>query len=62
MSDGSTDTTVVEQEVIYFCYVRQGNPITRLASIQALEHGYAEGGHQGMMQGLARIGLSLGKF
>ena len=58
MSDRSTDTTIVEQEVIYVRYVRQGNPITKLASIQALEHGHAEGVHQGVMQGLARIGLN----
>ena len=52
MSDGSTDTTIVEQEVVYVRYVDHGNPVTKLASIQALEHGNAEGVHQGVMKGL----------
>ena len=55
MSDGSTDTTIVEQEVVYVRYVDHGNPVTKLASIQALEHGNAEGVHQGVMKGLATM-------
>ena len=55
MSDGSTDTTIVEQEVVYVRYVDHGNPVTKLASIQALEHGNAEGVHQGGMKGLATM-------
>ena len=30
MSDGSTDTTIVEQEVVYVRYVDHGNPVTIL--------------------------------
>ena len=41
MSDGSTDTTIVEQEVVYVGYVDHGNPVTKLASSQALEYGNA---------------------
>ncbi len=58
MSDGSTDTTIVEQEVVYVRYVHHGNPVTRLASIEALDHGNAEGVHAGVMAGLASVNLS----
>ena len=57
MSDGSTDTTIVEQEVVYVRYVDHGNQVTKLASIQALEHGNAEGVHQSVMKGLATMEL-----
>ena len=46
MSDGSTDTTIVEQEVVYVQYVDHCNPVTKFASIQALEHGNVEGVHR----------------
>ena len=39
---------------VYVGYVDHGNPVTQLASIQALEHGNA-GVHQGVMKGLATI-------
>ena len=62
MSDSSTDTTIVEQEVVYVRYVDHGNPVTKLASIQALEHGNAEGLHQGVMKGLANMELTADKL
>ena len=62
MSDGSTDTTIVEQEMVYVRYVDYGNPVTKLASIQALEHGNAEGVHQGVMKGLATMELTADKL
>ena len=33
MSDGSTDRTIVEQEVLHIRHVDHGNPVTKLASI-----------------------------
>ena len=62
MSDGSTDTTIVEHEVVYVRYVDLGNPVTKLASIQALEHGNAEGVHQCVMKGLATMELTADKL
>ena len=62
MSDGSTDTTIDEQEVVYVQCVDHGNPVTKLASIQALEHGNAEGVHQGVMKGLATMELIADKL
>ena len=62
MSDGSTDTTIVEQEVVYVWYVDHGNPVTKLASIHALEHDNAEGVHQGVMNGLATMELTADKL
>ena len=38
--------------------VDHGNPVTKLASIQALEHGNAEVVHQGVMKGLATMELT----
>ena len=61
MSDGSSDTTIVEHEVVYVQYVDHGNPVTKLASIQALEHGNAEGVHQGVMKRLATMELTADK-
>ena len=58
MSDGSPDTTIVEQEVVNVWYVDHGNPGTQFASIQVLEHGNAEGVHQGVMKGLATMELT----
>ena len=58
MSDGSTDTTIVEQEVVYMWYVDHGNPVTKLASIQALAHGNAERVHHGLMGGMATMELT----
>ena len=52
MSDGSTDTTIVEQDVVNVRYVDHGNPVTTLASIQTLEHGNADGVHQGVRKEL----------
>ena len=43
-------------------YVDHGNPVTKLASIQALEHGNAEGVHQGVMKGLATMEITADKL
>ena len=41
------------------CGIDHGNTVTKLASIQALEHGNAEGVHQCVMKGLANMDLRL---
>ena len=62
MSDGPSDTIIVEQEVVYVRYSEHGNAVTQLASIQTLEHGNAEGVHQGVMKGLATMQLTADKL
>ena len=62
MSDSSTNTTIVEQEVVYVQYVNHGTPVTKLASIQALEHGNAEGVHNGVIKELATMELTADKL
>ena len=59
MADGSTDTTITEQEVVYVRYVYKGTPLTKLASIQPLEHGNAEGVFAGIIAGLQQLDLSI---
>ena len=43
LSDGSTDAGIREQEIVYCCYMKEGNPVTKFPSIQHLEHAHADG-------------------
>ena len=42
LTDGSTDTEMMEQEIVYCRYVKEGSPITKFLGIQHLEHTNAD--------------------
>ncbi|XP_067654440.1 zinc finger protein 862-like [Haliotis asinina] len=59
LSDGSTDSAITEQEIVYVRYVTDDGVLkTRLADIVDLEHGHAKGVKDGIFQGLSSVGLS----
>ena len=43
LSDGSTDAGIREREIVYCCYVKEGNPVADFLDIQHLEHTHADG-------------------
>ena len=43
LSGGSTDTGIMEQEVVYCHQVEEGNPVTKSCDIKQLEHTHADG-------------------
>ena len=60
LSDGSTDKSIAEQELVYIRYVDPSGKVnTKLADIVALDHGHAQGVKNGVFQALDTIGLPL---
>ena len=55
LADGSTDTTVVEQETVSVRYVHKGQPVTELAEIVPLESGKATGVYKAVKQGITAV-------
>ena len=55
--DGSTDLTVVEQEVVMVRYIdlTTCRPVTRLAALIELEHPHADGVYTALKDGLRRV-------
>ena len=43
LSDGSTDTGIIEQEAVYVRFIRDGKSVTRLAACQPVKHADAAG-------------------
>ena len=43
LSDGSTDAGIREQEIVYCCYVKEGNLVTKFLGIQHVKHAHADG-------------------
>jgi len=59
LADGSTDSSITEQESVYVRYVDdKGQPQTRLAAMMALEHANAIGVKAAILKALMTIGLS----
>ena len=55
LADGSTDTTVVEQETVSVRYVHKGQPVTELAEIVPLESAKATGVYKAVQQGITAV-------
>lgn len=63
LSDGSTDSAVVEQEIIYLSHIDfDFMPITRLIEIVPLESANAAGIYSSIEKGLETVNLSFGKL
>lgn len=59
LSDGSTDSSIMEQETVMVRAVHQGEPVTVLADIVSLDHAHAAGILQGIRQALGRVDTDL---
>ncbi|XP_015763634.1 PREDICTED: zinc finger protein 862-like [Acropora digitifera] len=59
LSDGSTDSGVIEQESVFVRYIKEGNVKTTLADIVDLESGNAEGVLGGIDKALSRVGVTV---
>ena len=63
LSDGSTDSAVVEQEIVYLCYIDfDFMPITRLIEVVPLESANAAGIYSSIQKGLETVNLSFEKL
>ena len=63
LSDGSTDSVVVEQEIVYLHYIDfDFMPITRLIEIVPLESANAAGIYSSIQKGLETVNLSFEKL
>ena len=63
LSDGSTDSAVVEQEIVYLRYIDfDFMPITRLIEIVPLESANAAGIYSSIQNGLETVNLSFEKL
>ncbi|CAC5403928.1 unnamed protein product [Mytilus coruscus] len=62
MSDGSTDSSVTEQESVLIRYVHPEThePVTTLASIENLENATADGVYAAIKSGVLKCGITLG--
>lgn len=58
LADGSTDTTIKEQEIVYVRYISDGEAKTRFVSLEELNSSDAKGVKEGIDTGLNRIGLN----
>lgn len=58
LADGSTDSSIVEQEVVLVRYIQNGKPITNMISVEALSSGTSEGVKNGILNGLSDIGIN----
>ena len=59
LSDGSTDVSVVEQEVVYIRYIKaNGQADTVLADIIAPEHGHGLGLFEAIKEAVMAVGLN----
>ena len=62
MCDGSTDSAVLEQELVYVRYLEGGLPVSKFLSIQALKAGDAPGICDGLDAAFEHAGFSAVKW
>jgi hypothetical protein len=62
LADGSTDSSVQEQEVVYLRYLENGKAITSLVDIVSLEHAHAERVYTAIESALQNYGLDFQKL
>ncbi|XP_052241384.1 zinc finger protein 862-like [Dreissena polymorpha] len=58
LADGSTDSSMTEQNTVLVRYVSEGYPVTTLASIEDIENANAFGVKNGIENGLNKIGIT----
>ena len=58
LADGSTDSSIVEQEVISVRYIQNRKSITNMISVQALSSGTSESVQNGSLNGLSETGIN----
>ena len=59
LSDGSTDSAVIEQEVVYVLYLsKDGVPVVKYLSIESAENGDADGLKDCISKAFERIGIT----
>ncbi|XP_071964144.1 zinc finger protein 862-like [Antedon mediterranea] len=58
LSDGSTDSGIIEQEIVYVRYLSNGSPETRMVKIVDVKHGHAAGILDAIDDAVAGVGIS----
>jgi hypothetical protein len=58
LNDGSTDASVVEQELVYVLFLSEGTPTLKFLSIESVKSGNAEGIRASIEEAFTRIGLT----
>jgi len=62
LSDGSTDVSVTEQEIVYIRYAERSVPVTKMISIEALDKADAQGIFNAIKNALDKLGLNFDKL
>ena len=57
LTDGSTDTSIIEEEAIYVLFSDDGIPKTKYFSIENVKHGNVEGLHDAIKTAFERFGI-----
>ena len=58
LTDGSTDASVMEQEVVYVLFMsEEGEPVVKFISIETPEHAHADGWKQCIEEAFQKIGI-----
>ena len=58
LNDGSTDASVVEQELVYVLFLKKGTPTLKFLSIESVKSGDAEGIKASIEEAFSIIGLT----
>ena len=62
LSDGSTDVSVTEQEIVYIHYVERSVPVTKIISIEALDKTDTQGIFNAIKNALDKLSLNFDKL
>ena len=57
-SDGATDASITEQEIVFVCYSSKGEPVTKFAGLRQPVSPDATGLFQAIMEALEDVGLN----
>ena len=58
LSDGSTDSSVTEQEVLYVLFLDNGVPVVKYVSIESAENDNAEGVKKSIENAFEGLGIT----
>ena len=57
-SDGATDASITEQEIVFVCYSSKGEPVTKFAGLRQPVSPDATGLFQAIMEAIEDVGLN----
>ena len=58
LNDGSTDSTVIEQEMVYVLFLYEGTPTVKYFSIESVKSADAEGVKDSIQEAFNRFGIT----